>query len=68
VELFVRDGKLRFRIPGQPGDHPLLKQDDDLFTIERDYEIRFLSRNGRVDWSLVYAGGLLLDAKRRVAR
>jgi hypothetical protein len=43
-----------------------MKQDKDLFAIERDYEIHFLSHDGRVDWGLVYVGGLFIDGKHRV--
>jgi CubicO group peptidase (beta-lactamase class C family) len=67
VELFARDGRLCFRLPGTQGEGgPLLRQAENTYAIDPNSEIRFLLRDGRVTWGVLYAGGLMLDPKRRV--
>jgi CubicO group peptidase (beta-lactamase class C family) len=67
AEQFVLDGKLRFRLPGTEGDGvPLLRQAENIYALDQNNEVHFLVREGRAIWGSLYAGGLMLDAKRRV--
>ncbi len=65
VELLVRGGKLRFRIPGQAADAPLYRERDGTFAVDDTIEVRFLVRAGKAAWAFVYEAGLMLDAKVR---
>jgi len=66
VELFVKDGKIHFRIPGAlPDGGAIPRQGKLTYAIDRDHEVKFLVRNGRAEWGFEYAAGLLLDAKVR---
>lgn len=66
VEIFGRDGKLHFRIPGTPIEGVVQRQAENVYAINENTEARFLITGGRAQWSMVYTGGLLLDAKYRV--
>jgi CubicO group peptidase (beta-lactamase class C family) len=66
VEIFARDGKLHFRIPGTPIEGIARRQAENVYAINENTEARFLLSGGRAEWSMVYIGGLLLDAKYRV--
>ena len=67
TELFVRDGKLRFRDRGSTGDGvPLLRQAENVYAIDKNAEVHFLVRDGRAMWGVVYVGGLMMGASRRV--
>jgi hypothetical protein len=61
----VRDGKLRARIPGVPGERPIFREPDGTFAVDDAYEGRYLSRSGKATWLFLYASGLFLDAKVR---
>jgi hypothetical protein len=37
-----------------------------VYAINENTEAHFLVRGGRAEWSMVYIGGLLMDAKYRV--
>jgi len=65
IEQFVRDGRLRFRIPGQPGDYPLLRQADGSFVADDTTVVRYRIRDGKAVWGFAYEAGLMLDAKPR---
>jgi hypothetical protein len=66
VEIFARDGKLHFRIPGSEIEGVLRRQAENVYAIDENTEAHFLVRGGRAEWSMVYIGGLLMDAKYRV--
>ena len=67
AEQFVLDGKLRFRLPGAQGDGvPLRRQAENIYALDQNNEVHFLVRDGRAIWGSLYAGGLMLDAKRRM--
>ena len=66
VEIFARDGKLHYRIPGSQIEGVLLRQAENVYAIDENTEAHFLVRGGRAEWSMVYIGGLLMDAKYRV--
>ena len=66
VEIFARDGKLHFRIPGTPIEGIARRQAENVYAINENTEARFLLNGGKAEWSMVYIGGLLLDAKYRV--
>jgi hypothetical protein len=68
VEGFARDGKLHYRLPGTPIEGVLLRQAPYVYALDPDTEIRFIVRDGRAAWAIVYTGGLLMDAKYRVTR
>ena len=67
VELFARDRKLHFRIVASHTEGVLLRQSQNVYAIDRDdnVEVHFVM-SGRRAWSMVYHGGLFLDAKYRV--
>lgn len=66
VELFAKDGKIHFRIPGSlPDGGAIPRQEEFTYAIDSNHEVRFLVRNGRATWGFVYAAGLLFDAKVR---
>jgi CubicO group peptidase (beta-lactamase class C family) len=66
VEIFGRHEKLHFRIPGKQIEGALLRQAENVYAIDENVEVHFLVRGGRAEWSMVYIGGLLMDAKYRV--
>jgi CubicO group peptidase (beta-lactamase class C family) len=66
VEIFARHGKLHYRIPGSQIEGVLLRQAENVYAIDENSEAHFLVRDGRAEWSMVYIGGLLMDAKYRV--
>jgi CubicO group peptidase (beta-lactamase class C family) len=65
VEIFARDGKLYFRIPGDKTEGVLRRQAENVYAINDNTEVRFVMSGGRAEWSMVYIGGLFLDAKYR---
>jgi CubicO group peptidase (beta-lactamase class C family) len=65
VELFERDEELNFRIPDRRREGVLLRQAANVYAINENTEVHFLLSNGGASWSMVYVGGLLLDAKYR---
>jgi CubicO group peptidase (beta-lactamase class C family) len=67
VEQFVRDGRLRYRIPGQSREFPILRETDGTFALDDTIEIRYLVRKGRAAWAFCYEAGLLLDPKPRTS-
>lgn len=66
VEIFAHDGKLHFRIPGNKTEGVLRRQSENVYAINDNTEVRFVMSGGRAEWSMVYMGGLMLDAKYRV--
>ena len=66
VEIFAHDGKLHYRIAGSQIEGVLLRQAENVYAIDENTEAHFLVRGGRAEWSMVYIGGLLMDAKYRV--
>ena len=66
VEIFASDGKLNFRIPGSQIEGVLRRQAENFYAIDENIEAHFLVSGGRAAWSMVYIGGLLMDAKYRV--
>ena len=67
TELFVLDGKLRFRDRGSTGDGaPLLRQAENVYAIDKNAEVHFVMRDGRAMWGVLYVGGLMMGASRRV--
>jgi len=66
VEIFARDGKLHYRIPDSQIEGVVRRQAENVYAIDENTEAHFLVRGGRAEWSMVYIGGLLMDAKYRV--
>ena len=66
VEIFARDGKLHFRIPGRQTEGVPLRQAENVYAINDNAEVHFLVSGGRAQWTTLYIGGLFLDAKYRV--
>jgi len=66
VEIFAHAGKLHYRIPGNTGEGVLRRQAENVYAIDDNIEARFVMNGGRAEWSMVYEGGLMLDAKYRV--
>jgi CubicO group peptidase (beta-lactamase class C family) len=65
VEIFARDGKLHFRIAESQTEGVLLRQAENVYAIDENVEVHFVM-SGQREWSMVYHGGLFLDAKYRV--
>jgi len=65
VDIVARDGKLRFRIPESQSEGALLRQAENVYAIDENVEVHFVKSAER-EWSMVYEGGLFLDAKYRV--
>jgi D-alanyl-D-alanine carboxypeptidase len=66
VEIFASDGKLHYRIPGSQIEGVVRRQAENVYAIDENTEAHFLVSGGRAAWSMVYIGGLLMDAKYRV--
>jgi D-alanyl-D-alanine carboxypeptidase len=66
VEIFARDGKLHYRIPGSQIEGVVRRQAENVYAIDENTEAHFLVSGGRAAWTMVYIGGLLMDAKYRV--
>jgi len=65
VEIFGRDGKLHFRIPERKIEGVVRRQAENVYAISENVEVHFVM-SGQREWSMVYHGGLFLDAKYRV--
>lgn len=63
MELFAHDGKLHFRIPGINAEGVLRRQAENVYAVDDNTEARFVTSGGRAGWSMVYTGGLFMDAK-----
>jgi D-alanyl-D-alanine carboxypeptidase len=66
VEIFARDGKLHFRIPGSQIEGVVRRQAKNVYAIDENTEAHFVASGGHAQWSMVYVGGLSMDAKYRV--
>jgi CubicO group peptidase (beta-lactamase class C family) len=66
VENFARNGKLHYRTVPLGAEGALLRQAKDVYAVNDNVEVHFLVRDGRADWAFVHAGGLMMDASRRV--
>jgi CubicO group peptidase (beta-lactamase class C family) len=66
VEIFARNGKLHFRIPGTQIEGMVRRQAENVYAIDESTEAHFMVSGGRAAWTMVYTGGLLMDAKYRV--
>jgi hypothetical protein len=66
VEIFARDGKLHFRIPGRQTEGVVLRQAENVYATSENAEVHFVMSGGQREWSMVYIGGLFLDARYRV--
>ena len=66
VEIFARDGKLHFRIPGRQTEGAVLRQAESVYAINENAEVHFVTSGGQAQWTMLYIGGLFLDAKYRV--
>jgi hypothetical protein len=65
VEIFARDGKLHFRIAETKTEGVLLRQAENVYAIDENIEVHFVM-SGQREWSMVYHGGVFLDAKYRI--
>ena len=66
VENFGRDGKLFYRDLPSRDEGPLLRQTENVYAVNENTEVRFVVRQGHATWGIVYSGGLMMDAVRRV--
>jgi len=66
VEIFARDGKLHFRIPGTQVEGVVRRQAENVYAINENTEVHFVMSGGHAEWTTLYIGGLFLDAKYRV--
>jgi len=66
VENFARDGKLFFRDQPSRAEGPLLRQSENVYAVNENTEVRFVVRQEQATWAIVYTGGLMMDAVRRV--
>jgi D-alanyl-D-alanine carboxypeptidase len=66
VEHFARDGKLHFRIPGTQREGVVLRQAENVYALNENTEVHFVTRGGQAEWAMLYMGGLFFQAKYRV--
>jgi CubicO group peptidase (beta-lactamase class C family) len=67
IRVFARDGKLRAIPINLSGEGTLLRrQAPYTYALDEDHVIRCYPRNSKVEWGVLYAGGLMMDPKRRV--
>ena len=66
VENFARDGKLYFRVPSSRAEGMMLRQSKNVYAVNDNTEVHFVIHGGRATWGIVYTGGLMMDAVRRV--
>jgi CubicO group peptidase (beta-lactamase class C family) len=66
VETFAREGKLFYRDQPTRAEGPLLRQSENVYALNENTEVRFVIRQGQATWAIVYTGGLMMDAVRRV--
>jgi len=67
VTLMPCGERLCFALPGAGAEPmPVRRQGPFVYAIDRNNEVKFVERRGRVDWNLLYTGGLMTDAKQRV--
>lgn len=66
VENLPRDGKLFFRDLPSRAEGPLLRQAENVYAVSEDTEVHFVISQHRATWAIVYTGGLMMDAVRRV--
>src|SRR5215813_643451 len=66
VENFARDGKLFFRDQPSRAEGRLLRQSENVYAVNENTEVRFVVRQEQATWAIVYTGGLMIDAVRRV--
>lgn len=66
VQNFVRDGKIYYRDPSSGAEGKLLRQSKNVYAVNEDTQVHFVVREGRAIWGIVYTGGLMMDAVRRV--
>jgi CubicO group peptidase (beta-lactamase class C family) len=65
VEIFARDEKLHFRIADTKTEGVLLRQAENVYAIDENIKVHFVM-SGQREWSMVYQGGVFLDAKYRI--
>jgi len=66
VENFPRNGKLFFRDLPSRAEGPLLRQGENVYAVNENTEVHFVVSQHRATWAIVYTGGLMMDAVRRV--
>jgi len=67
IRVFARDGKLRGIPSNLTGGGMLMRrQAAYTYALDEDHVIRCYPRNGKVEWGVLYSGGLMMDPKRRV--
>jgi CubicO group peptidase (beta-lactamase class C family) len=66
VENFGREGKLFYRDLPSRAEGPLLRQSENVYALNENTEVRFVVRQGRATWAIVYTGGMMMDPIRRV--
>jgi CubicO group peptidase (beta-lactamase class C family) len=67
IRVFARDGKLRGIPSNLTGEGTLMRrQAPYTYALDGDHVIRCYPRNGKVEWGVLYSGGLMMDPKRRV--
>ena len=65
-ETYESGGKLHFRNPVTHAEGVMLRQSEYVYAINEDIEVRFVVRDGRPVWSVVYIGGMMMDAGVRL--
>ena len=68
LEIYRCGSALCSRRPGTEQGQPLRRQEAFTYAVDPDLEIRFQPDRRPSEWVFAYNGGLLMDAKRRVAR
>jgi CubicO group peptidase (beta-lactamase class C family) len=67
VDLFVQNGQLHFRLSTPSNIEGVsYRQSDNVFALPGGREVHMLLRQGRMEWTIMYGCGLMMDAKYRV--
>jgi CubicO group peptidase (beta-lactamase class C family) len=66
VETFARGGKLFYRDLPSRAEGPLLRQAENVYAVNEKTEVHFVIRQGHATWGIVYTGGMMMDATRRM--
>ena len=66
LENFARDEKLYYRDLPTREEGVLPRQAANRYAVNENTEVHFVVRDGSATWAIVYTGGLMMDAIRRV--
>jgi CubicO group peptidase (beta-lactamase class C family) len=66
LETFARGGKLFYRVLPARAEGSLLRQAENVYAVNENTEVHFVVGQQGATWGIVYTGGMMMDAVRRV--